>query len=103
MESNIFKYQHSILLYLVYEGYKCGEVNEDEKVEMKRLIVERNQIIYALLKAYQRDGNPIKFWNSFKDYIYRNEFTSGWHSSDMTNKNSEVEGLDDHYNKPLYK
>jgi hypothetical protein len=89
MESNVFKYQHSILLYLVYEGWKCEEINEDQKIIMKQLIIERNPIIYSLLKNYQREGNPIKFWNSFKEFIARNELNIFARILDKDGKDTE--------------
>jgi hypothetical protein len=73
MDNSSFKHQHSILLYLVFEGFKCGHVNQQEKFIMKQLIMQRNPKVYSLLKEYQRDGKPENFWNNFKDFIYHNE------------------------------
>ena len=53
--ANNFKYKHSILLYLVYEGYQQHKFTDTEKTKIKtQIITQICSIIFITLKNHNR-------------------------------------------------
>ena len=69
MENQNFKYQHTFLLYLIYEGYKCRILNNEEKSKIKELLLEDHPVVFKILKKYEMNGRIDLFWASIKDLI----------------------------------
>lgn len=97
--SSNFKYKHTLLLYLVYEGFKCGALNGEEKLKMKELIFMKHPIIYTILKKYEENGQVNTFWAMLKDLInnasYEVDSNSNSFNSEVLMKLSEEESCDD--------
>ena len=67
--NSIFTYQHTQLLYLLYEGYKSKALNSEEKSKIKELMLIEHLAVYAALKKYQSDGNVNFFWKNLRDLV----------------------------------
>jgi hypothetical protein len=89
-QSNNFKYKHTILLYLVYEGYKKGVITSDEKRKIKELILINHPIIFEILKKYEQNGKIEDFWTHLKDLMNNSNYEIDSSSMEII-KNSESE------------
>jgi hypothetical protein len=72
--NSIFTYQHTQLLYLLYEGYKSKALSSEEKSKIKELMLIDHPAVYAALKKYQSDGNVNFFWKNLKDLVYDSKY-----------------------------
>jgi DNA-binding PadR family transcriptional regulator len=86
-----FKYQHTLLLYLVYEGYKCGALNSEEKIKMKELILMKHPVIYVVLRKYEENGQVESFWLLLKELINNTSYEIDSNQSESYHKLSEEE------------
>lgn len=95
MEKNNFKYKHTLLLYLICEGYKAGVISDDEKIKMKTLIMSNYDGVYKLLEDYEKDGNIQHFWSAFKDLTFKTfrNYSSNQSFSTEENSLSSLENL----------
>ena len=71
MEINLnkskFRYEHTYILYLVYEGFKKGALNSEEKSELKELIFSNHPIIEQIFSFYEKEGKVESFWSKLKE------------------------------------
>ena len=67
--NSIFTYQHTQLLYLLYEDYKSKALNSEEKSKIKELMLIEHPAVYATLKKYQSDGNVNLLWKNLRDLV----------------------------------
>jgi hypothetical protein len=84
-----FKYKHTMILYLVYEGFKKGVLSSEEKSILKELIFYNHPILEQNFSVYESHGNVELFWIQLKaicenrDYeILREPDTTGESSTE---------------------
>jgi hypothetical protein len=69
MENNNFKYRHTIILYLLSEGYKAGVINERERINLKQLIMTKHPVITNIMQKYEKDGKVEQVWKRMKEIV----------------------------------
>ena len=43
--TNIFKYKYTQMLHLIYESYKQGLITNEERINLKQILIEKNKKI----------------------------------------------------------
>jgi hypothetical protein len=90
---NKFQYKHTMILYLISEGFKKGVINDEEKTKMKLLVMAKYPKVYQLLNSYQEDGKVEKFWIKFKEIAYKTDY-SQCHLYTNTEDDNDMDSTD---------
>jgi hypothetical protein len=69
-----FKHEYSMLLYLLSEGFKQGQITQDEKVVVKKLIFEQNYSLKKLIKQFEHDGKTDRLWLGLRQLALQEEY-----------------------------
>jgi hypothetical protein len=69
-----FKHQHSLLLYLLSEGFKQGAIDEYEKIKIKKLILKESPAIKKAMQLFEQDGRTDKLWLNLKKLVSNEDF-----------------------------
>jgi hypothetical protein len=86
-----FKYQHTMILYLIYEGFKKGVLSSEEKSILKELIIYNHPILQDKFSVYVTHGNVELFWVQLKALCQDRDYEV-LHEPDSTGDSSTEEG-----------
>ncbi len=97
MEDKNFKYQYSYALYLISEGSKHGNINEIEKMILKKLILYQYIKIDRIIKEFEKTGDAVVLWNNLKVLADSTGFDS---DDEISDKSTSISANEDGISSP---